>query len=153
MRADASSRGAEGRDEAILALAPLLLLLTQDPMLCPYLTTRRRYFPPLVATLLYLSASSVSAIAATAADGALATVVAVLAFLCPLPSLLCLSVFLWNRKKQSEWLLLFFTPLNILPAVFAAEPSSQLLAGGAIVGAVVQGVATRRTRSAATKLI
>ena len=48
----------EGQDEAILMLAPLLLLLNQDPYLLPMLDDRRRYFPPYVALVVYLTSSA-----------------------------------------------------------------------------------------------
>ena len=51
----------QGTNEAIFVLAPVLLLLNQDPLLCRGLTPERRYFPPVCATTLYLAANAVTA--------------------------------------------------------------------------------------------
>ena len=42
-------------------LAPILLLLNQDPLLCRGLTPKRRYFPPVCAATLFLAANAVAA--------------------------------------------------------------------------------------------
>ena len=52
-----SSYGLQGSDLAVFLLAPILLLLSQDPLLSA-LTSRRRYFPMALAISSYLGASS-----------------------------------------------------------------------------------------------
>ncbi len=49
---------AQGADEAILVLAPVLLLLNQDPLLFRGLTDARRYFPPVFAAAAYLAGAA-----------------------------------------------------------------------------------------------
>jgi len=49
-----------GEPEAVLLLTPLLLLLSQDPVLLRGLTEQQRYFPPVLAATLYLAASAVA---------------------------------------------------------------------------------------------
>ena len=44
---------------AILMLAPILLLLSQDPLLLPGLGDRQRYLPPMLAISVYLPATAV----------------------------------------------------------------------------------------------
>ena len=53
--------GMQGADEAVFVLAPILLLLNQDPLLCRGLTPERRYFPPVCAATLFLAANAVAA--------------------------------------------------------------------------------------------
>ena len=48
-----------GSPEAIFMLAPLLLLLSQDPLLLPDLEDRQRYFPPALAVTGYLVTAAV----------------------------------------------------------------------------------------------
>lgn len=40
-------------------LAPLLLLLSQDPLMLPNLEEHQRYFPPTLAVTAYLSAAAI----------------------------------------------------------------------------------------------
>lgn len=44
----------QGADASILVLAPILLLLGQDRLLCAGLSVRRRYFPPAAACVAFL---------------------------------------------------------------------------------------------------
>ena len=48
-----------GSPEAIFMLAPLLLLLSQDPLMLSELEEQQRYFPPTLAVTTYLSAAAV----------------------------------------------------------------------------------------------
>ena len=59
-----------GADGAILALAPILLLLGQDRLLCAGLTVRRRYFPPAAACVAFLVAKAAAGLWAAARAGA-----------------------------------------------------------------------------------
>ena len=51
---------AGGSPEAIFMLAPLLLLLSQDPLLLTGLEDRLRYFPPALALTAYLTVTAVA---------------------------------------------------------------------------------------------
>lgn len=42
-------------------LAPILLLLNQDPLLCRGLSPERRYFPPVCAAAVFLAANALAA--------------------------------------------------------------------------------------------
>lgn len=146
---------AEGSDVAVLMLAPLLLLLTQDPYLLPMIDERRRYFPPCAAAVLYLAASALWGAVTTAGDvAAIDTARAAAGVLCTLPNHALFAVYLWNHRRQSEWPLLVFTPLNAFPAFFAEyHPAVVWLAGLAVAAAVVQGYSMRQVRRAGTRLI
>lgn len=48
-----------GSPEAIFMLAPLLLLLSQDPLLLTGLEDRMRYFPPVLAVTAFLTTTAV----------------------------------------------------------------------------------------------
>ena len=54
----------QGADEAIFVLAPILLLLNQDPLLFRGLTERRRYLPLVLCASAYLSAAAASQVLA-----------------------------------------------------------------------------------------
>lgn len=49
---------AEGAPEPLLLLCPLLLMLSQDPILLRHLGERQRYLPPVLAFSGYLATSS-----------------------------------------------------------------------------------------------
>lgn len=145
---------AEGKDEAILMLAPLLLLLNQDPYLLPMLDDRRRYFPPYIALVLYLAASAFrAAAAAVIRHSPIAAAAAMLSVVCALPNHGLFAAYLWNQKRQSEWMLLLFTPLNAIPALFGVGSAIWWLCGGGVFAALAQGVAMRQVRRMGTRLI
>lgn len=138
----------------MVALAPLLLLLTQDGVLLPALTDKRRYAPVVTALLAYLSAAALYDAGILLAVGeALSGALVLAAVACSLPSAALLVIFLWQRRRQSEWWLLFTAPPNLLPALFSASRAAQLLAAACMLGAALQSIAMRRTRRAGAKLI
>eukprot|EP00955_Chlamydomonas_euryale_P042762 352421-Chlamydomonas_euryale.AAC.43 len=53
---------AGGSAEAIFMLAPMLLLLGQDPLMLPGLEDQQRYFPPVFATSVYLALAGIGSI-------------------------------------------------------------------------------------------
>lgn len=136
-------------------LAPLLLLLNQDSYILPMIDTRRRYFPPYVALVAYLSASTLRAAVDALGEAPLISAARLAAaVLCTLPNHALFAAYLWNQRRQSEWPLLVFTPLNAFPAFFTnSHPAVVWLAGMAAVAAVVQGASMRQVRRAGTRLI
>ena len=58
----------EGEAAGILLLAPVLLLLAQDPLLLRFLEERRRYVPPLAAVMGYLAGAALWQLADDAMD-------------------------------------------------------------------------------------
>eukprot|EP00892_Ulva_mutabilis_P002875 jgi/Ulvmu1/12589/UM092_0019.1 len=146
---------AEGKDEAVLMLAPLLLLLNQDAYILPMIDDRRRYFPPYVALVAYLALSVLrTALDALRAAQPVAAARLVASVLCTLPNHALFAAYLWSQRRQSEWPLLVFTPLNAFPAFFMDYHAAVVwLAGIAAVAAVAQGAAMRQVRRAGTRLI
>ena len=57
-----------GQPAAILLLAPLLLLLAQDPLLLRWLEERRRYLPSVAAVSAYLAATAIWQLVGEVAD-------------------------------------------------------------------------------------
>lgn len=45
----------DGKEESIFIIAAILLLLNQDPLIFRNLTENKRYFPPVLALVLYFS--------------------------------------------------------------------------------------------------
>lgn len=152
---------AEGRDEAVFALAPTLLLLHQDSVFLRQLEDKRRYFIPCLAAAAYLYTMALMELSRIVNEGtadpdvtiALVVVQGLAATLCSVPNLTMFLVYLWRRRKQTEWLLLFSTPLNVLPVLFSDVHAARLLSAAALVGAGVQLVAMRRVRRRGAQLI
>lgn len=135
-------------------LAPLLLLLNQDPYLLPMLDDRRRYCPPYLALVVYLFGSALrAAFAASTRHSSVAAMAALASILCAMPNHALFAAYLWNQKRQSEWMLLFFTPLNAIPALFGVGSAIWWLCGGGVFVALAQGVAMRQVRRMGTRLI
>ena len=82
----------------------------------------------------------------------LALLLHVLLVLCPVPNHLFLLVYLWYHRKQSEWPLLFCTPLNALALLFGAH-ATRILGASALLGALVQIVVMRQLRRQGLQLI
>jgi hypothetical protein len=128
-------------------------MLSQDPLLLPALTAKRRYAPPFLAAAAYLFTSTLREAAFAFEVSLLQGFLVLAAAAAAAPTCVLLAVYLWQHKRLSEWALLVTAPLNVLPALFSVSPAARLLAGGAMLGAVLQGVAMRRTRRAGAKLI
>jgi hypothetical protein len=150
---DPSSSAAEERDEAILALAPVLLLLTQDRLLAPSLTPKRRYVPPLAAIVVYLLANAANDVLVDPYDSPASRAFDIVGALCPVPALAMLGVYLWTWRRRSEWPLLFLGPLSVLAGLVAQSTAVKLLSGLSIVGIIGQSVAMRRVQRIGTQLI
>ncbi len=89
---------------AILVLAPVLLLLSQDPLLFRFLEDRRRYAPPAAAVTAYLAGTALWQLAGEASEMGLAGLQGYLAknaacLLATLPCQVLLLLWLWSRRK------------------------------------------------------
>ncbi|MEW5314894.1 MAG: hypothetical protein WDW38_006356 [Sanguina aurantia] len=129
--------------EAIFMLAPLLLLLSQDPLILPMLGEQQRYFPSGLALVVYLTLTAIMQVFGVAFGGGMhgsMTGVAVVSH--PLlfiarntlllaltsPSLYLLLHYLWTFKVRNGAALLLCMPLSILPLALSDAPSARALA-------------------------
>jgi uncharacterized membrane protein len=104
--------------------------------------------------VLYLAASALRAASeAMLRHSTVAGTTAMLSVLCALPNHVLFGAYLWNQKRQSEWMLLLFTPLNAVPALFGVGSAIWWLCGGGLFAALAQGVAMRQVRRMGTRLI
>lgn len=137
-------------------LAPLLLLLSPDPLLLPRMGDAQRYFPPLLAASGYLLATSCYALVLAAADGEAASVARQLGalVLAVPPHVLCLQ-YLWSQKARAPGTIAAMLPLAIISGVLGAgqvEPISYLTWTGVVL-AVVLYFSMRHTRYVGMKAI
>jgi hypothetical protein len=154
-----------GADVAIFLLAPVLLLLCQDGVLLPSLNHMRRYFPPALAIVGYLVASTGLGLGNALGgedervlmlhwNSQLAFVVknALFLLLC-MPNQVDFLRWLWSSKKAAMWKMLFIAPLCVVP-VFAADLISvKLLAGVTIAATVAQIAGQAHTKSVGRHII
>jgi hypothetical protein len=138
----------------MLAASPLLLMLNQEASLLPWLTHKRRYFLPFVATAALLEVSCLSFArelvkSESFAEGG----TLILGAIGCLPSLFCSAMYLWHRRRYSEWWLLFTAPLLLPPLLLTSVRPLRLLSGGALMAAVIEGFAMRHVQSIGAKLI
>ena len=136
-----------------MAVAPLLLMLHQDGALAPWLSDKRRYFCPFACTAALLAVAVLSDAASVLPTSRAVAALRVAALLACLPSCAATAAYLWQRRRQSEWLLLFTAPLLLPPLVLSQLRALRVLAGGALMAAAMQGVAMRRVQRAGTKII
>ncbi|KAK9827740.1 hypothetical protein WJX81_008185, partial [Elliptochloris bilobata] len=158
---------AQGADAAILVLAPVLLLLGQDRLLCSGLSVRRRYFPPAIACVTFLCLKAVAALWAIAWPGPdeveagdleappsrafLARNAALLAL--ALPNLGHLLRYLWSGRRAGGFALLLLTPPALVAAVASDLAAVQLLGVLAAAAAGAQFAAQRYLRQQGMKLV
>lgn len=129
-------------------------MLNQEASFLPWLTDRRRYFLPFVATTALLAASCFSEALNVGRFQAYSDAgILLLATIVCLPSCLCSAVYLWHRRRLSEWWLLFTAPLLLPPLLLTPVRPLRLLSGGALAAAVIEGFAMRRVQSVGAKLI
>ncbi|MEW5297524.1 MAG: hypothetical protein WDW36_000729 [Sanguina aurantia] len=143
--------------EAIFMLAPLLLLLSQDPVILPMLGEQQRYFPSGLALVAYLTLTAVmqaspiprlcfsaqARVFGVAFGGGMqgpmtgAAVVShpllfiarnTLLLALTAPSLYLLLHYLWTVKVRNGAALLLCMPLSILPLALSDAPSARALA-------------------------
>ncbi|KAI3433444.1 hypothetical protein D9Q98_003258 [Chlorella vulgaris] len=141
-----------GEAVAILLLAPVLLLLAQDPLLLRWLEDRRRYVPPCAAITAYLLVAAVwqiidgvgfagwSAYSAwlVARHGAL--------LLATLPCQLLLLTYLWRAAYQPPVALVAVAaPLNFLVLWLAEMDELKISAGVSLAAAAVMLLAVQQS--------
>jgi len=148
-----------GAAEAIFMLAPLLLLLSQDPVLLPGLGDKQRYFPPVLAVTAFLMICSIGQsfpdggpVLAPAEPLAFAIKNIVLAAL-TLPNHVLFLIYLWTQKPRSSMTLLAWAPLNALPLILADIPPVKYLALLALAMALTQHFSMMHVRNVGMKLI
>lgn len=153
----------------VLAVAPLLLLLSQDPILLRGLSQQRRYFPPVAGVSVYLVLSVLrqlfwgylqSGTALITLDAASLWFIAKnggLLLAC-LPSQLELLRHLWGGRPAAAasggamWVLAI-APLNLLPLLLGDIEGLRILAGVGLAGGAVQLASMRSTRLSGMKVI
>lgn len=155
-----------GADVAIFLLAPVLLLLCQDGVLLPSLSHMRRYFPPALAIVGYLVASTGLGLGNALGgeddervlmlhwNSQLAFVLknGLFLLLC-VPNQVDFLGWLWSRRKAAVWKMLFIAPLCVVP-VFAADLMSvKLMAGVTVAATVVQIAGQAHVKSVGRRII
>lgn len=149
-----------GAPEAIFMLAPLLLLLSQDPVILPSLLNQQRYFPPVLVACAYLVVTAAMQISQSAAARFLPTQQP-LAFIgwsalmasVTLPCQYLFLQYLWTFKVRPAFLLLVWAPLNLLPIVFCDILTVKYMAVLALVMAFTQFFSMRHVRHVGMKVI
>eukprot|EP00249_Psilotum_nudum_P022608 c28580_g1_i2 orf=3-3230(-) len=123
-----------GSNKAIFFLAPILLLLNQDSNLFTGFGDRQRYFPLTVVISIYLVVAGAYRLWAevwhgyqnaawgleTGGPGLFFAVKNGLLLLLTVPNHVLFNCFMWNYGKQSDFVLLLITPLN-LPAIIITD--------------------------------
>lgn len=159
-----SSKLDQSLDAAIVVLAPILLLLSQDPLILPGLGSQQRYAPPVAATSLGLFGWSGMQLVETTfmqPESLLKSTISVrMTFLSnalliagTIPNHVLFVQYLWSRQRVADVWLVATTPC-CLPALFLADYTTpKLLAGFAMVAAAVQYAAMRHIRQQGMKVI
>eukprot|EP00898_Chlorokybus_atmophyticus_P000526 jgi/Chlat1/1474/Chrsp12S02013 len=159
---------AAGSDLAILALAPVLLLLQQDAFLFKNLTDQRRYFPVALGVTCYLTIASAhrlmlnilqeASVAAYVAETGVPNYLLyalknIIMLLLPLPVHSVALKYLWDLARVPDLWLLLLTPICVPPVIMADLSSIRSLAIIGIVAAGAQYFVSQRIRSAGMKYI
>ncbi|KAG2493679.1 hypothetical protein HYH03_008193 [Edaphochlamys debaryana] len=157
--------GGMGVPEGIFMLAPILLLLSQDPIILPGLTERQRYCPPMGAISLYLLASGViqaiTDILTPNGPAAQAGLPPAL-YLAKELGLAALAVphhvlflqYLWTLMPRRWGLpLLVAAPVCILPTVMCDVPALRFFGAVGAVVAVLQYFSMKHVRHVGMKVI
>lgn len=104
-----------GAPEAVFMLAPVLLMLSQDPLVCWGVTSRQRYVPPVLAVSGYLILASFLGIQGMLAGSEVLAALEHLALLaCAAPMHALFVGHLWSYRWQRAWFVLLLVPLNAL---------------------------------------
>ncbi|GFR52564.1 hypothetical protein Agub_g15154, partial [Astrephomene gubernaculifera] len=164
LASSASAGGGVGAPEAIFMLAPLLLLLSQDPLVLPGLSERQRYAPPQLAISGYLLAAGVVAAVADVLAGRVGGEEGGAAGAAGLPpglhlvkelGLAALAIphhllflhYLWTFKTRAWGLLLLLSaPVCLLPLAMCDEPALRYFGAVGGVVAVVQYFSMKHVR-------
>eukprot|EP01026_Neomeris_dumetosa_P003152 TRINITY_DN10858_c1_g2_i1.p1 TRINITY_DN10858_c1_g2~~TRINITY_DN10858_c1_g2_i1.p1 ORF type:complete len:556 (-),score=45.39 TRINITY_DN10858_c1_g2_i1:41-1708(-) len=137
-------------------LAPVLLLLHQDPIVCKGLIEQRRYFPLVLSVVFCLSMTSLFQLFDSREqnvnikwfvikNGTLQ--------LFALPQLIVFLIFLWDRQKRSVWIFLFLGPLSLVAVLFGEIISVRVLGSAAIMACVCQYLMQNQSRRMGMKMI
>ncbi|WIA13369.1 hypothetical protein OEZ85_006949 [Tetradesmus obliquus] len=144
-----------GAPEAMLMLAPLLLMLSQDPLLLRQLGERQRYLPPVLAFSCYLTISSAIQVVSWGREysdwASCALNLALLALALPLHGLFC--KYLWDQKPQPAVLLVALGPLCVLSLLLAQAEGIRYLAGGGLVAAALMYFSMRHMKRVGLKVV
>lgn len=149
-----------GNHWGVLLLAPILLLLCQDPILCWRLTDQRRYFPPVLAAFLLLGISILWELQAEVGrfGGALGTEGWYLlrnggGLLACLPMQIEFLRFLWTSRRVAPGRALVPGAIAGIGVFVADMEAVRLLAGLTLTCVVVLFGAAQHNRTAGRKLI
>eukprot|EP00884_Botryococcus_braunii_P004655 jgi/Botrbrau1/14190/Bobra.182_3s0123.1 len=159
-----SQRFTEGSNEAIFVLAPLLLLLNQDPVLLRGLGDRQRYAPPIAAIAIYLSVTAALELYRRRFVGSLSLFNAhektaffflknLAALVLTLPNHVNFVRYLWSRERVKGTTLLLLTPLCVPAYVLSNIKATTWLCFLAVPAAAFQFFAQQHVRRQGMKLI
>ncbi|KAG2447194.1 hypothetical protein HYH02_007936 [Chlamydomonas schloesseri] len=157
--------GGVGAPEGIFMLAPILLLLSQDPLILPGLTERQRYCPPFMAVSAYLLGSGVlvavgdvlTASGAVAASGLppalyLAKDLGLAAL--AVPHHVVFLMYLWTLRPKPWGLpLLLLAPVCLLSLAMADVPALRFFGAVGALAAVMQYFSMKHVRHVGMKVI
>ncbi|BBM96840.1 hypothetical protein MPTK1_1g01090 [Marchantia polymorpha subsp. ruderalis] len=156
-----------GSDRSIILLAPILLLLNQDANLLTGFGDRQRYFPSTAAISAYLLISGGYRLweevwhgyqnagwgLETGGPGLFYAAKNTLLLFLTVPNHLMFNRFMWDYVKQSEFVLMLVSPLNIPAAIITDVASIRVLAVLGLIFAQVQYLVSRHIRIAGMKFI
>ncbi|KAL2652734.1 hypothetical protein R1flu_020862 [Riccia fluitans] len=156
-----------GSDRSIILLAPILLLLNQDANLLTGFGDRQRYFPSTLVVSGYLIISGGYRLweevwhgyqnagwgLETGGPGLFFAAKNALLLLLTVPNHALFNRFMWDYVKQSDFVLMLITPLNIPAAIITDIGSVRVLAVLGLIFALVQYLVSRHIRIAGMKFI
>ena len=158
-----------GADAGALLLAPLLLLLSQDPLLARGLEQRRRYFPPALALAAQLGGGAGARLAAAAlglgdggGPGAAWDMAGAPAWLllknaallvAALPTQADLLTWLWTGRPPALARTLALAPLCALPLALADLEGLRLLGGGGLAAGAALAVRAQHVAAAGRRIL
>lgn len=156
-----------GSDRSIILLAPILLLLNQDANLLTGFGDRQRYFPSTVVISGYSLISASYRLweevwhgyqntvwgLETGGPGLFYAAKNALLLMLTVPNHVMFNRFMWDYVKESNFLLMLITPLNIPAAIITDIGSIRVLAVLGLIFALVQYSISRHIRIAGMKFI
>jgi hypothetical protein len=144
-----------GEPEAVLLLAPLLLLLSQDPVFFPALGEQQRYFPPVAAVTACLAGAAGHQVAGWglrlrdagfwALNGGL--------LLLALPVHVVFLYHMWHQKPQPLAALAVLGPLCVLSLMLTQLETVRYLAGIGLVMGLLMFFNVRQLRQRGMKMV
>ncbi|KAF8058100.1 hypothetical protein HT031_005760 [Scenedesmus sp. PABB004] len=144
-----------GAPEALLMLAPLLLLLSQDPLLLRGLGERQRYLPPVAAFSGYLTVAAALQVTGWALEyrdwASLALNGTMLLLALPLHAVFC--KYLWDRRPAPVGLLVALGPLAVLSLLLAQSEEIRYLAASGLAMAALQFFSMSHIKRAGQKAV